>query len=212
MSVEGTTTTNKLYFNVCQLNLGKQIPHFSSSAIRSKTEPWGGNGIGYTSCHPTKVSRHQRKLTLLIKPGKITRLILSSFTTGVDSSRKEPCSVCVSSSTPVLNNKEPHTRPFNGPFPVLPGWAGIRKAKPIWILIKQERVSSSGISWAICKSAPSSRQITIPAPPTEFFFTCQMHFLLANQQRQSTEGNYKEPEDHKNHIPVNVSQWCWKWR
>ena len=26
-------------------------------------------------------------------------------------------------------------------------------------------VSSSGISWAICKSAPCSRQITTPAPP-----------------------------------------------
>jgi len=32
----------QLHFNVCQLNLGKQIPQFCSSAIRSKTEPWGG--------------------------------------------------------------------------------------------------------------------------------------------------------------------------
>jgi len=29
---------------------------------------------------------------------------------------------------------------------------------------KQETVSGSGISWAICKSAPCSRQITTPAP------------------------------------------------
>ena len=28
----------------------------------------------------------------------------------------------------------------------------------------QETVSGSGISWAICKSAPRSRQITTPAP------------------------------------------------
>ena len=35
-----------------------------------------------------------------------------------------------------------------------------RKVKPIWILLKQETVSGSGISWAICKSAPCSRQIT----------------------------------------------------
>ena len=34
----------------------------------------------------------------------------------------------------------------------------------IWILLKQEKVSGSGISWAICKSAPRSRQITAPAP------------------------------------------------
>jgi len=36
--------------------------------------------------------------------------------------------------------------------------------KPIWILLKQETVSGSSISWAICKSAPRSRQITTPAP------------------------------------------------
>ena len=29
--------------------------------------------------------------------------------------------------------------------------------------VKQETVSGSGISWAICKSAPRSRQITMPA-------------------------------------------------
>ena len=37
--------------------------------------------------------------------------------------------------------------------PGLPKWAGTRKVKPIWILLKQETVSGSGISWAICKSA-----------------------------------------------------------
>ena len=45
-------------------------------------------------------------------------------------------------------------------FPGLPGSAGTRKVKPIWILLEQETVSGSGISWAICKSAPRSRQIT----------------------------------------------------
>ena len=38
---------------------------------------------------------------------------------------------------------------------------GTRKVKPIWILLKQETVSGSGISWAICKSAPRSRQIMV---------------------------------------------------
>ena len=47
--------------------------------------------------------------------------------------------------------------------PGLPRWAGTRKVKPIWILLEQETVSHSGISWAICKSAPCSRQITTPA-------------------------------------------------
>ena len=39
-----------------------------------------------------------------------------------------------------------------------PQWAtvpdGTRKVKPIWILLKQETLSGSGINWAICKSAP----------------------------------------------------------
>ena len=47
--------------------------------------------------------------------------------------------------------------------PWLPRWVGTRKVKPIWILLKQETVSGSGISWARCKSAPYSRQITMPA-------------------------------------------------
>ena len=45
-------------------------------------------------------------------------------------------------------------------------------------------VSGSGISWAICKSAPRSRQITTPAPHHLFL----QAFLPLNQQRQSTEG------------------------
>ena len=36
--------------------------------------------------------------------------------------------------------------------------AGTRKVKPIWILLEQETVSGSGISWAICKSTHRSRK------------------------------------------------------
>jgi len=72
-------------------------------------------------------------------------------------------------------------------FPGLPRWAGTRKVKPIWISLKQETVSGSGIRWAICKSAPHSRQMTTPAPHHSFF-TGRMPFLPPNQQRQSTEG------------------------
>jgi len=56
-----------------------------------------------------------------------------------------------------------HTR-LTALFTGLIGSACIRKVKPIWILLKQETVSSSGISWAVCKSTPRSRQITMPAP------------------------------------------------
>jgi len=47
---------------------------------------------------------------------------------------------------------------------------GTRKVKPIWILLKQETVSGSGISWAICKFAPRSRQITMPALHHSVFY------------------------------------------
>ena len=62
-----------------------------------------------------------------------------------------------------------HTR-LTAPFPGLPGWTGTRKVKPIWILLKQETVSGSAISWAICNSAPCSRQITTPAPNHSVFY------------------------------------------
>ena len=52
----------------------------------------------------------------------------------------------------------------------LPRWAGTRKVKLSWILLKQGTVSGSGISWAICKSAPHSRQITMPAPHHSVFY------------------------------------------
>ena len=85
-----------------------------------------------------------------------------------------------------------HTHPFNGPFPGRPGWADTRKVKPLWILQKQETVSGRGISWAICKSEPRSRQITMPAPHHSVFYRLDA-LPATNQQRQSTEGKYIWP-------------------
>ena len=62
-----------------------------------------------------------------------------------------------------------HTR-LTALCPGLPRWAATRKVKPIWILLKQETVSGSGISWAICKSAPRSRQTTTPAAHHSYVF------------------------------------------
>ena len=42
------------------------------------------------------------------------------------------------------------------------------RQKPIWILLKQETVSGSGICWAICKYAPRSRQIPRQHPTAHF--------------------------------------------
>jgi len=57
-----------------------------------------------------------------------------------------------------------HTHPFNGPLSGTTWVSRNQKVKPIWILLKQQIMSGSGISWAICKSAPRSRQITMPVP------------------------------------------------
>jgi len=75
-----------------------------------------------------------------------------------------------------------HTR-LTALYPGLPGWAGTRKVKPIWILLKQETVSGSDISWAVCKSASCSRQITMPAPHRLVFY--RPDALLATQPTAS---------------------------
>ena len=72
-------------------------------------------------------------------------------------------------ASPGNQHTHTHTR-LTALFPGLPRWASTRKVKTIWILPKQETVSGSGISWAICKSAPHSRQITMPAPHHSVFY------------------------------------------
>ena len=63
-----------------------------------------------------------------------------------------------------------HTHPFNGFFSGTTRVSRYQKGKPIWILLKQETLSGSSISWAICKSASRSRQITMPAPHHSVFY------------------------------------------
>jgi len=97
-----------------------------------------------------------------------------------------------------------HTR-LTALCPGLPGWASTRKVKPIWILLKQETVSGSGISWTVCKSAPRSRQITTPAPHHSVFYrpdalpATQPTASSAGNQRQSTEGN-KQLHNCRNNV------------
>ena len=71
-------------------------------------------------------------------------------------------------STVSLTHTHTQTR-LRALCPGLPGWAGIRKVKPIRILLKQETVSGSGINWAICKSALHSRHTATPAPHHSVF-------------------------------------------
>ena len=77
-----------------------------------------------------------------------------------------------------------HTHPFNGHFSRTTWVSRYQKGKTN---LDFTEAKDSGISWAICKSASHSIQITIPAPHHSFF-TERMLFLPPNQQRQSTEG------------------------
>jgi len=85
------------------------------------------------------------------------------------------CDNCVYRKEQLYEHTHAHTRThihtrLTALCPGLSGWAGTRKVKPIWILLKQETMSGSGISWAICKSEPRSRQITMhtSTPPLSF--------------------------------------------
>jgi len=94
---------------------------------------------------------------------------------------------------------ETHTH-LTALWPGLPGWAGTRKEKPIWILLKQETVSGSGISWAICKSASRSRQITMPVPHHSVFY--RPHALPVAQPTAS-----KHWRQHGTKVCQNYNKW-----
>ena len=68
------------------------------------------------------------------------------------------------------NSLNTHTR-LTALRPGLPGWAGTRKVKTNLDFIEaRDQETVSGISWAICKSAPRRRQITMPAPHHPVFY------------------------------------------
>jgi len=58
---------------------------------------------------------------------------------------------------------------FNGSLSWTTHWCRYHKGKTNLDLLEQEIVSSIGISWAICKSAPHPKQITMPAPHHSVF-------------------------------------------
>ena len=78
-------------------------------------------------------------------------------------------------------------------------WYQQSKTKTNLDFMEQEKMSGSGTSWAICKSAPRLRHITMPAPHHSVF-TDRTPFLPPNQQYQSNECRNKIT--HANHNTV----------
>jgi len=116
-------------------------------------------------CHSLSLASEKSRLVLPFWY-RLTQVVLE----------KRPLNDCSSSSSScmcleiVINtHTHTHTR-LTARFPGLSRWAGTRKVKPMWIFLKQETVSGSENSWAICKSALCSRQITTPAPHHSVFY------------------------------------------
>jgi len=64
-----------------------------------------------------------------------------------------------------------HTHPFNGPSSETTRVSRYQKSKPIWILLKQETASGSGIRWVdmqVCTSLQTDNHAS--TPPLEFFY------------------------------------------
>jgi len=108
-----------------------------------------------------------------------------------------------------VNSRATHTHTrLMALCPGLPGWVGTREVKPIsgfyW---RKEMVSGSGISWAICNSAPRSRQITIPAPHHSVFY--RPDALPATQPTVSKHWRHTIPAQAVMKLPnaVNVIFW-----
>jgi len=78
-----------------------------------------------------------------------------------------------------------------------------QKGKAIWILLKQETVSGSGISWAICKSAPSSRQTTMPAPHHSSFLQAGCPSCRPTNSVKALKANVAPTECDK--MPTSVA-------
>ena len=81
-----------------------------------------------------------------------------------------------------------------------------KPVKPIWILLKQETVSGSGISWAICKSSPHSRQITMPAPHHSVFYRPD-----AIPAAQPTASKHRRQSRFQQNLPIIMFQ-VYRWQ
>jgi len=97
------------------------------------------------------------------------------------------------------HNTHTQTHTFKGPFfREYPGEPVPKKVKPMWILLKQETVSGSGINWTTCMSAPRSRQTTMPAPHHSVFY--RLDALPATQPTASKhwyEGTQGWPQSRR---------------
>ena len=91
--------------------------------------------------------------------------------------------------------------------PGLPRWAGTRTVKPIRILLKQETVSGSGISWAICTLLQTDNHAS--TPPLKFFLQAGCPSCRPTKSIKALKAYYEK------HFFTEVEWkccWCWNER
>jgi len=98
------------------------------------------------------------------------------------SARRSAASTVSASISPVHT----HTR-LTALFRDYPGEPVPEGKTNIWILLRQETVSGSGISWAVCKYAPRSKQITMSSHHWSFL-QVRCPSCHRKKQCQSNEG------------------------
>ena len=86
--------------------------------------------------------------------------------------------------------------------PGLPGWAGTREVKPIWILLKQRDSEWQWHQLGYMQLYTSLQTDNHASIPPLSFFTGQMPFLPPNQQRQSTNNRLIK----KNHFSCKTTE------
>jgi len=118
----------------------------------------------------------------------LKRILIFLVVTMSVSTRSQGCTISSSVGQHSVKAGKQVTHTSNGPLSGTTRVSRYQKGKPIWMLLKQETVSSSGISWAICKSAPRCRQITTPTPHHSVFLQagCPSYHPINSQ---CTEGN-----------------------
>ena len=81
-----------------------------------------------------------------------------------------------------------HTHPFNGPLSGTTWVSRYPKGKTNldFTEARDSEWQCSGISWAICKSAPRSRQTTTPAPHLPSFFNKVINYTTAATAHRCT--------------------------
>jgi len=103
-------------------------------------------------------------------------------------------------------------QPFNGPLSSTIPWVSTRKVSPIWIILKQETVSDSHITWTtmqICTMLQRDKHAR--SPPLSFFTGNQVLLLPMNQQCQSTEGNsWKITINELKHSAYSITVYKWQ--